>query len=371
MATRPRRRAKWSKPVWIRGTEYRIVNVGDAPAYDVVFGTNNDQDLDWVTGWPAGRVPLIEKGCVPPGGRLDFEVQVSMVGLPDRPARLKESEAGWPPVFAVVSLSWNDVRGWKPASEQEAVSDTPGTVWPVRAHRQAQALPPNRLPRTRSAERPPDDRAWEQLVQFERILNMWLESTDRLDRKLGELEGDTQTAQELFSKEPEAHMRALGELRRSLDQPTLVAFITADMLEQHARAVTQLCSEQAQRDIDSRRNKLRSSFPFMVHINIIRNYLLHHRLFDWSAQFSYSDSKLSIMLNLEPILDWARVGAKHRTEVSIVKFASFVEEYEDRSRRTQIPLRQWVDYMICGNRELMCLVYAEVLNSLDGSFEGG
>ncbi|WP_146077807.1 hypothetical protein [Pseudoclavibacter sp. AY1F1] len=99
------------------GTSYRFVNVGDMPAFDVVsLGEARD---DPFSDSPPSHIQKTHIGMVPPGKCIDVTVQVADSTWGERPAGASEGSMGWPPVASLLTLVWNDNRGWKPDGAED------------------------------------------------------------------------------------------------------------------------------------------------------------------------------------------------------------------------------------------------------------
>lgn len=362
-------RARWAEPVWVSDTTYRLVNVGAAPAFDVIVLSAPDSP-PW-DGMPATSVSEIHIDVVAPGAWVDIEVRVDTDDLPERPPGLSPRVAGWPPISPQIALGWNDKRGWKPKTGDEDLLGALEFFGFERAHCSTRSFPLNKLPapapRVRSRDTPRSvQRALERFVQFERVLNVWLSSTQAVLTALNEWE-DIKGKGKLLSprQNPNGTTQATGQLRFDLDQPMLAAFVSLTLLHEVATEMLAICEEPIRQSIHNRRDQLRRKFRFASHTDTVRNYLAHRALLDWSVVYRTAPSSLTIEIDLHPLLDWAHTRDKSRADPGNIMFADFLKQYGDHGHRPVIPLRTWFDEMLEGNYEIMILTYQGSLSAIE------
>lgn len=360
MTNAARPEPRWSEPVWTEGTSYRFVNVGDAPAFEVVIVTE-DHDVPF-SDLPSGEVPETHIAMVPPGKPINVTVQVTDYALGERPTGTSERTTGWPPVAPLLTLAWNTEQGWTPPADGEEPLIRFGLATAPRQCYLQLSLPVNQLPdkvrpnrRTRASAR--RDAAETQFVQFERVLNIWLSSSDTLTRALRDWTTSIPQGRAILGDDAEAKSRAWAKLRQDLDGATLAAFTSLAMLRDHAKALRGYCDADACAEIASVHDKARREHPFSHHAETVRNYLAHQALLDWVISYSASTQQLEIEVSLQPILDWASTRDRNRTEAGNVMFAEFIKDYGDLDRVTQIPFRTWIEQMLGGNKDAMLLTY--------------
>ncbi|PPF32818.1 hypothetical protein C5E05_18955 [Pseudoclavibacter sp. AY1H1] len=346
--------------MWTKDMSYRFVNVGDAPAFDVVI--LGEARVDPFSGFPPSHVPKTHIGMVPPGKSIDVTAQVADNTWGDRPAEASKGSVGWPPIAPLLTLAWNTDRGWKPdRTEDEPLLPYGLPDDPRQCYRQM-IMPMNQMPakqsrvrRTRASAR--RDAAEEQFVQFERVLNVFLSSADALSRALEDWSANTPHGRALLGDDAEAQSRARAKLRQDLDGPTLAMFTSLAMLRDHAKALRAYCDEDARAEIQSTHDKARREHPFSHHAETVRNFLAHKALLDWVISYAYSTQQLEIEVDLQPILDWARTRDRNRTEAANVMFAEFIKDYGDSGWGPNVSFQEWIDQTLGGNKHAMLLTY--------------
>lgn len=359
---------RWSDPVWTKDMSYRFVNVGDAPAFDVVIlGKARD---DPFSGFPPSHVPRTHIDVVPPGKAIDVTAQVADNTWGDRPAEASKGSMGWPPIAPLLTLAWNTDRGWKPDSDEDEPLLPYGIPdEPRQCYRQL-IMPMNQMPakqsrvrRTRASAR--RDAAEDQFVQFERVLNIWLSSSDALTRALEDWSTSIPRGRALLGDDAEANIQAWSQLGQDLDGPTLAMFTSLAMLRDHAKTLRAYCDEDARAEIQSTHHNARRDHPFSQHAETVRNYLAHQALLDWVISYESSTQQLEIEVDLQPILDWAETRDKKRTDPSNVMFAEFIKDYGHLGRVTQIPFRTWIEQMLGGDRDAMLLTHGRAYEAIE------
>lgn len=359
---------RWSDPVWTEGTSYRFVNVGDAPAFEVVIVTE-DQDVPF-SDFPSSEVPETHIAMVAPGKAIDVTVQVTDSNWGDRPAEASKRSMGWPPVAPLLTLAWNTERGWTPPADQDEPPLRFGLETAPRQHYMQLTLPINSMPdkarpvrRTRaSAQR---DAAEDQLVQFERVLNIWLSSSDAVTRALDDWTTSIPRGRALLGDDAEARSQARAQLSQDLDGPTLAAFTSLAMLRDHAKTLRGYCDADAVAEIRSIHDRARREHPFSHHAETVRNYLAHQALLDWVISYTHWTQQLEIEVDLQPILDWANTRDRNRTGAENVMFAEFIKDYGHLGRVTTVPFQTWVEQMLGGDRDAMLLTYRRAAEAVE------
>ena len=355
----PKLRPKWSDPLWLRDTTYRFVNVGDGPAFDVVI-TSRGEDLRGF-GMPSATVAETHISIVRPREHVDVTFEVRTDGFPERPANLDPRREGWPPIAVGLTIAWNDVRGWKPRPDKKDVWIAAEHFGFARGHYAGKSLPPNRMPTSKGGQ----GGALSEFVQFERVLNTWIASTDQLRQSLVKWETDPDRGKRLFSNELGAQTTALGELRRDIDGLALAVFVSLTMLHEHSKRVLVHCDAASRQHFRRARDDLRRRFPIAAHTGTIRNYIAHQGLLDWTVSHTLYTDSITIEINLNPNLDWARTRDRKRTEVENIMFTEFLKRYEQPAGSPTIPLREAIDSLVEANHAPMLYLYRAALTAIE------
>lgn len=367
MSERAKPAPRWSDPVWVGDTTYRFVNVGDGPAFDVIYMTTKDE-VEF-PGMPRVHVPETRIDVVPPGRFFDLQVQVLEHSYPERPAELDPQAVGWPPISSVITLAWNHKRSWSAMPDADDPFGAKDYFGFERSNYSTLTLPPNRLPPSqqhgRIYRRPGSaNKALMEFVQFERVLNTWLSSATDLREAINSWETNVDKGRDLFSNDRDISQRAHGQLRLDLDALTLTTFVALSMLQEHASRMLLLCTPETRLNIAAKRDLISRKFPFTRHAATVRNYLAHRALLDWIVSHSHGTSTCSIEVDLAPILSWAQTRDKNRTEAQNILFTEFLKQYGDLGTAGSISLRTWIDELVEGNREIMLSIYHEALHAL-------
>lgn len=358
---------RWSDPVWVGDTTYRFVNVGDGPAFHVIYKTSKDGVA--FPGAPHVHVPETRIDVVRPGRFFDLQVQILDDSYPERPAELDHREVGWPPISTVITLAWNHKRSWSAAPDSDDPFGAKDHLGFERSNYSTLLLPPNRLPSSQQRgriyeRRGSANKARAEFVQFERVLNAWLASANDLRQAINRWETNVDKGRDLFSSDSRISQQAHGQLRLELDASTLTTFVTLSMLQEHATRMLFLCTPEIRQNIAAKRDVISRKFPFTRHADTVRNYLAHRALLDWITSHSHGTSTCSIEVDLAPILSWAQTRDKNRTEAQNILFAEFLKQYGERGTAGSIPLRTWINDLVDGNQEIMLSIYQEALHTL-------
>lgn len=311
---------------------------------------------------PSVEVPETHIPRVVPRAYVDVEVQVTSTELPERPPSLSPRTAGWPPIAATLTLAWNDIGGWAPRTDDPDPFGADEYFGFTRQHYSTLSLPPNQLPKD---YRWPADRsmsvakgeALTQLVQFERVLDIWLSTSEELLEAVNTWESDIERGRSVFSRDPVVSARANSEMRQDLDRLTLTTFVSMTILHDHAAKMLGYCDVDARQGVTNMKALLHRRFPSARHAGTVRNYLVHHQLLNWICSHTYGESTLTIGVDLKPILRWASTRDQKRTEVENVMFAEFLQQYGASGRADTVPLRTWMDELVGANRDPMLALY--------------